>query len=434
MKVLLLTYYWPPSGGSGVQRWMYFCRYLHEFGITPIVITVDEKKASYRYIDLAFNDLVKHVEVHKTDTFEPLRLYSKIISGNQQSAIPIGFAGESRPGFFQKLSRAIRGNFFIPDARKGWVRFAVREARSILKKENIDIIITNGPPHSTHLAALKLKKEFNIKWLADFRDPWTELYYNKFMYRSKCARKRDAKLESAVLKNADHLLTMGPGMKSHLQQKGDIPAEKISVVYNGFDAEDFSKVAISKDKNFFTITHIGMLSGAQPVTVFLHALKTFFDSNDKICKRIKLQLIGNVSPEILDEVRSTLPELNLEHIAYKPKAEAIRYMESADLLFNSLAEMENSELLISGKLMEYLATGNPILCLGNPKGDAAKLLSEFQFSAVFGRADITGITDFLKNVFDNWSKAAIFVKEENKIKQYSRFETTRQLADIIKKL
>lgn len=161
-KVLIITYYWPPSGGSGVQRWMYFCKYLKDFGIEPIVITVDEKKASYRNLDFSFCELVEDIEVYKTNTLEPLKFYSKIMSGDKNAAIPTAFAGESQPNYFQKISRFIRGNFFLPDARIGWVKYAVRMAKNVIANNDISYLITTGPPHSTHLIGLKLKKYFSI--------------------------------------------------------------------------------------------------------------------------------------------------------------------------------------------------------------------------------------------------------------------------------
>ncbi len=158
---------------------MYFSRYLKEFGIEPIVITVDPEEASYKFLDRKFLDHVKDVQVYRTSTMEPLKFYSKMVGGDERAEIPQGFAGESKPGLFRKISRFIRGNFFIPDARKGWNRFAYSQAEELIKREKIDVVITNGTPHSTHLAGLKLKKKFGVKWICDLRDPWTEAYYNK---------------------------------------------------------------------------------------------------------------------------------------------------------------------------------------------------------------------------------------------------------------
>lgn len=433
MKILLITYYWPPSGGSGVQRWMYFCKYLRKFGIYPVVITVDEKKASYRFKDDSFNELVKDIEVYRTKTSEPLKLYSKLISGNENSAIPIGFAGESRPNIIQKISRFIRGNFFIPDARIGWVKYAVKKAKEILSTEKINFIVTNGPPHSTHFVGLKLKKEFDVTWMADFRDPWTELHYNKFLYRTNWAKRKDAGFEKKILNKADIILTIGPSMKKHLIRKGNIREGKVFFIYNGYDENDFKNIEISSDPDHFTISHIGMLSDSQPITAFLKALKYFYDNNHPVCKYLKLRLIGNVSPKNFDDIKAIVPDLSVEHIGYVQKKTAISYMMSSDLLFNSLAEMDNSELLISGKLMEYIVAGKPILCLGNPQGDAASLLKEFKFSGVFNREDIGLITKFLNLIFENWLNKITFASKDEKYLLYSRFETTRQLVNLINK-
>jgi glycosyltransferase involved in cell wall biosynthesis len=432
-KVLIITYYWPPSGGSGVQRWMYFCKYLKEFGIHPVVITVDEHYASYRHNDDSFNELTKEIEVHKTRTREPLKLYSRIVSGHEQSGIPAGFAGESKTSLFQKISRAIRGNLFIPDARIGWIPYALQKAREILSSEKINLVITSGPPHSTHLAALKLKSEFDFTWIADFRDPWTDLYYNRLLYRTKWAMDKDSSLERKTLQSADVVLTIGPSMKQHLIGKGKIDPEKVVYIYSGFDTNDFINVEDQTNPEYFTISHIGVLSDSQPITPFLLALAGFYKRNHPICKRLKLRLIGNVSPKIIEEVHRVLPDLTLENFGYVPKKEAISFMLSSDLLFNSMPEMENSELMVTGKLMEYIAAGKPVLCLGNPNGDAAHLLKEFEGSEVFDRKRVDLITLFLDRAFDNWTNNVQFHVNQEKILQWSRYNTTHQLADLLNK-
>lgn len=430
-KALIITYYWPPSGGSGVQRWMYFCKYLKDFGITPVVVTVDEKKASYRYIDQSFNDLVKDVEVHKTGTWEPLKLYSKLTSGDSQSAIPLGFSGESKPTLFQKISRAIRGNLFIPDSRIGWVRFAYKEAKRIMADQQIDVVITTGPPHSAHLVGLKLKKKFDVRWIADFRDPWTDLYYNKLLYRTGYAKKKDETLEHKILQSADLVLTVGPSMGKHLVQKGNINPSKVHFIYNGYDENDYKDTKVCADPNFFTITHIGVLSPAQPVTALLTSVRHFIENNHPICKHLRLRIVGNVTDDIINEIKSAIPEIIMEFIGYVPKKKAIEYMLSSDLLFNSLPEMPNSELLISGKLLEYIAAQRPILCLGNPSGDAADLLKDLEDSQVFNRKDSARIIEYFDKLFYNWINKKHEVIKSNNYKLYSRYETTRQLVELI---
>ena len=185
-KVLVITYYWPPSGGAGVQRWVKFIKYFKDQNINPFIISVDPDFASYPLIDNSLkNDIPDNTNVYLTKTNEPYSLYKKI---NNNQTPYAGFANEGRPNFFQKIARFIRGNFFIPDSRKGWNNFAYKKAVEILEKENIDTVITTSPPHSTQLIGLKLKETQNIKWIADLRDPWTDIYYYKSMLHTKWAK------------------------------------------------------------------------------------------------------------------------------------------------------------------------------------------------------------------------------------------------------
>ena len=196
--VIILTYYWPPSGGSGVQRWMYFSKYLKELGWEPFVITVDEKKASYPVLDTSLEKIVKNIKVIKTSTNEPLKLFSFLTTGGFRKGIPQGEV--KNRGLFNKLSNYLRANCFIPDARVGWVNYAYRECEKIIIKNNIRHVITTGPPHSSHLIGLKIKKDFKINWTVDFRDPWVNIFYNKqFLFTEKSINKQKH-LEKEVLK------------------------------------------------------------------------------------------------------------------------------------------------------------------------------------------------------------------------------------------
>ena len=283
-KVLIITYYWPPSGGSGVQRWVYFARHLRELGFEPIVITVDETKASYKFIDESFGNLVKEVEVHKTDTFEVLKLYSKIMGGDDRKFIPQGFAGEKKPGFFQRVSRFIRGNFFIPDARVGWVKYALTKAEEIIKKEGIKTVITTGPPHSTHLVGLHLKNKLDINWIADLRDPWTEIYYNELLFQTNYAKNVNKRLEKKVLETANKVTTVGPTLAALLADKlVSTQKAKVNVLYNGYDSDKMAGLPAYTKSNKFIISFIGILSDSQPINAFVDGLRLFFmDVDDSI--------------------------------------------------------------------------------------------------------------------------------------------------------
>ncbi|MCY7361395.1 MAG: glycosyltransferase, partial [Ignavibacteria bacterium] len=269
-KVLIITYYWPPSGGAGVQRILKFVKYLPEFGIKPFIVTVNKDKASYPVLDETLErDIPKEAEVFRTDTFEPYELYSKLLG---KKSIPTGFSNESNPGTFQKFSRFIRGNFFIPDGRKGWINFAFREACRIIEKENIKTVVTTSPPHSAQIVGLKLKKKYNLNWIADLRDSWTDIYYyNEFSHR-KFAKEKDLKYEKNVLENADKIITVGKNLKEIFVKKSKkINPQKVFVIPNGYDEEDFKNKPIEIEKeteteieteteNEFIITYTGTLA------------------------------------------------------------------------------------------------------------------------------------------------------------------------------
>lgn len=431
-KILVITYYWPPSGGSGVQRWMYFCKYLPLYKIQPVVITVDEKKASYKSFDYSFNEKIRDTEVYKTMTSEPLRFYSWLISGDKNKAIPVGISDYGKTSFFQKVSRAIRGNLYIPDARKGWIKYAFRKASEIIRTEEISLVVTTSPPNSSHFIGKKLKEKFGVKWIADFRDPWSEIYYNKQLYRFRWAQKKDEKYEKEILQTADFILTIGPSMKDHLVKRGLISPDKIDYIYNGFDQDVFENLLSQKDKEKFVITHIGVLGDNQPVTSFLAALKKFLTDHKDAVHKIKLLLVGNVSEKNIREIREMVPEIAFELKEYVPQQEAIRYMMNSNLLLNSLAVMDNSQMLISGKLMEYIATGNPIICLGDEHGDAANLLTDIDNAKVFDRKNQDAMQEFLYEIYNLWKSGKNNNDNKKQIMQYSRKSTALRLAEVIK--
>lgn len=431
-KVLILTYYWPPSGGSGVQRWMYFCKYLTSFGYHPIVLSVKAESASYKNLDTSLLKMVESIETHKTKTFEFLKAYSLITTGNKTHGIPQGDIHKERKGFFNKASIFIRGNFFIPDARLGWNRYAIKEARKIISDNNIETVITTGPPHSTHLMGLKLKKEFRVNWVADFRDPWTEVFYNKDFNRKNWASKKDAALEKKVLDSADRVLTVGFKLKELLQKKMS-NRDKIDFIYNGYDS--FAMEEIQADEHdSFDVTFIGMLTANQPYKSFILAMKGFL--HDAKALNVRLVFAGNIAEDILDEFKRELPSIDIEIHGYISHKEALKLMKQSQLLLNFLAEMKESEILISGKQMEYIATGNPILCFGNTKGEAAIILNDVQNACIFEKEQINESAQFINTIYGKWKhNESIFnTPDDINIKSKSRYETTRQLAQLLNNL
>ncbi len=424
-KVLIITYYWPPSGGSGVQRWMYFAKYLADFGITPTVITVDEKYASYPSKDFSFNSLVENIKVHKTKTLEPLSFYSFLKSGNSDKIVPQGNVGGKKKGLFDKVATYIRANFFIPDARVGWNTYAYNKAKSLILQEHFDLIITTGPPHSTHLVGQRLKKEFAIKWMVDFRDPWTEVYYNNLFKRTPKNEALDKKMELDVLVQSDVVLTVGPSMSALLSDKVPTQKAKFHFIYNGFDASKFQ--GLKKQKNeVFTIRYVGTLTENYPYKEFIEAVNLLeFEAI-----KINIELIGNIEASVLSYFRKNTT-CNVENIPSVSHTRAIQYMKDADVLLLLLPFMENSQIMLTGKLFEYLASENPILCIGDRKADAVKIVEQLGNSKSFLSNEITQIRDFL---YLNYKNEGVGYDQGLNTVKFSRYETTRELSELIKGL
>ena len=408
---MILSYYWPPSGGSGVQRWMYFAKYLKQLGWEPIVITVDEKQAAYPQLDQSLLKEVEGIRVIKTATREPLRLYSRLISGNTAQGIPQGEVNTK--SIFGKLAAYIRGNYFIPDARKGWVPFAVKAAQKLLEQENIEHLITTGPPHSTHLAGLQLIDLFQLNWWVDFRDPWTDVFYNKQMRQRKSSQVKDAQLEKTVLEKASGVITTVGG-ELHQSLTAKAPHQKFVMLANGFDEALMNGIASLPPKDVFHVVYTGLLTQQQAYSSILKALREL-----KGDRPIRFSLAGNISNSILAEIQTAIPHVEVVYHGYLDHAAAIALMKSGHLLLNFIFAGATSQM-ISGKLLEYFATQVPVLSLGDPfsaagefiaKGSCAKMIESDDHAAIhsFIQALYEGNNDQKNKMvdLDQWSRKAI---------------------------
>lgn len=424
-KILIISYYWPPSGGSGVQRWVYFAKYLKQAGYEPIVLTVDPKKATYPSVDDSLLDDIAGIQTIHTDSFEPLQIYSKLVSGSKKEAVPFGSVDTKGKSLVKKIPAFIRGNLVLPDARKYWKRYALGEARKLIQQENIEIVITTGPPHSTHLIGLDLKKEFQLPWIADFRDPWSEIFYNKDLYRTKWAKKKDRKMESAVLLEADAVLAISPHTAALLYPKM-VDSTKVHCILNGFEKEKFESIEITKNKHF-TIAYVGYLGKHHLHTPFTEGLNAFCKQQEDT---IQLHLAGTIEAPILADWKS-IHNLNIIHEGVVPHQRAIEIMASADLLFLSIPISEYAKGNIPGKLLEYLATGKPIVLVGEDDSDAATLTKQFPNNLVLSKENNQKFIEFCEQVKNN---ALPQRKIAEGLENFTRKETTNQLIQVIERI
>jgi glycosyltransferase involved in cell wall biosynthesis len=419
-KVLIITYYWPPSGGSGVQRWLKFVKYFRDFGIEPIILTVAPEFAALPNIDESLeHEIPAGIEVHKTCAKSPFGFYKKIKKGTIPNS---GFAGEGKANLFDNLFRFIRGNFFIPDARIGWNKFAIEKARELIQLHAIDTVITSSPPHSTQLIGLQLKKEFNLKWLADLRDPWTEIYYNKLLFRTNWAKKIDYRYEQACLQNADTLIVVSEDIKRRLGEARETILEKTHVIPNGFDEEDFSHERTKNDAGIKYISYVGNLGLQYPIEEFL---KTFSELV-KVDEQWRIRFVGNVSDVLITEIQKLGLEKWVEFTPYVEHKKAVEYMINSDLLLLIIPNTENNKGILTGKLFEYIATGNPIIYIGPEDGDALEILKRNTVNIALNSKEKEAVIDFILN--SNSNQQEVNPSSKN---TFSRRNLTGEVAKLI---
>jgi len=418
--VLIITYYWPPSGGSGVQRWLKFVKYFREFGIEPIVLTVHPEQAVYPIMDeTLLHEIPEGVRVVYTDAKSPLDFYKK---ARKKNVPHTGFTNEEKTGLMDKIMRFIRGNFFIPDARVGWNKFALAAAEKIIQEEQIDSIVTTSPPHSTQLIGLALKQKYKIQWLADLRDPWTEIYYNQLLFRTALAKKKDKRLESNCIKQADTVVVVSEDIKRMFANGNEVLTHKIHVIPNGFDEADFAKIERAKNEQQKVIRYIGNLGEQYPTEGLLTVFSNLIASDNSW----KMSFIGNAPQRIKQQVIERNLETHIDFMSYVAHSKAIEYMKSATVLLLIIPEIANNKGILTGKLFEYIATGNPILCIGPEDGDAAKILNEFENCGCFSPENIALAFDWLKNsTFDT-------IETSEKSQQYSRKNLTKRISELVR--
>lgn len=422
-KVLIITYYWPPSGGAGVQRWLKFAKFLPEYGWQPLILTVDPEFASYPQRDESLlSEINPGCQVYTTKSFELYNFY-KLISGKKE--VPYGgFANETKEGLFQKTSKFLRGNFLLPDPRKGWNKYALKKAVELIQEFHIDTVVTTSPPHSTQLIGLKLKQKFKIRWIADLRDPWTDIYYYNQFKHTALARKIDLKFEREVVENADLLITVSEDVKRIFAEKSKQSiANKIIVIPNGYDEEDFSinNIPVESKK---VITYSGTISEAYDVDGFLKALSQIDHS---MRSQILIRFVGKVPHSIEQKFWATGFEIELAGYVDHPKS--IEFLLRSDLLLLVIPKVKNNRGILTGKFFEYLASQKPVLAIGPTDGDLAKIIRNTKCGELFDYEDSEGMFDFIQHSLTSRNLGS----DSEKAALYSRKKLTQKLAQFLEK-
>ncbi|SDR75260.1 glycosyltransferase family 4 protein [Gramella sp. MAR_2010_147] len=425
-KVLIITYYWPPAGGPGVQRWLKFVKYLGSFDIEPVVYIPENP--SYPIIDKSFEkEIPEGIEVIKQNIFEPYSI-AQIFSKKDTETISSGIIQkEENQSILQKAMLYIRGNYFIPDARKFWIKPSVEFLKKEIEKGDYHAIITTGPPHSLHLIGLKLKQSLQVNWIADFRDPWTQIGYHEKLKLNKKSRKKHEALEKKVLNTADHIITTSFTTKKEFEEKTTKP---ITVITNGFDTELTEKTYQNKQ---FELAHIGsLLSGRNPENLW-RVLSELIEEQEEFRSNFKLRLAGKLSEDVLESLKKYGLHKYLRNEGYVSHSKAVKLQRQASLLLLIEIDAEETRGIIPGKIFEYLAAKRPILAIGPENWDAERIISETESGKFFAYNDTSGIKSHIEGLFQKF-KDNIPANTSHHIEKYHRKSLSETLAQLIKQV
>lgn len=418
-KALIITYYWPPSGGSGVQRWLKFVKYFRDFNVEPVVYTV--KNPTYVILDESLlAKIPEGIEILRKPIWEPNLLFSIFGKKNMESA---GFLNPN-PSFFGKIIQYIRANYFIPDARKFWVKPSVSYLEKYISKNKIDVIVTTGPPHSVHLIGLQLKNKLNCKWIADFRDPWTEIDYFHQLPLTKRAIKKHHILEQEVLKRSDAVLVVGNTMKENFSKYNN----SVYTITNGFD-DEIMDIVIELDSKF-SLTHIGLMNSDRNPKMFWEVLNEISNENEQFSQDMVVKLIGKVSNEVLNCIIRNNLSKKVEIINYLPHKEVFKYQLQSQVLLLFLNNVPSAKGIITGKIFEYLSSKRPILAIGPSNGDLADILKLTNSGTIIDFNEKQLLKSYILELYQLFLTHKLEVNSIN-VEQYHRKELTKKVSEII---
>lgn len=422
-QILIITYYWPPAGGPGVQRWLKFVKYLPEFGIEPIVYCPENP--SYPIVDESLlSEVSEDVKVIKQPISEPYR-FANMLSKKSSKQISSGvIPKKKKQSIIQKLMLYIRGNFFIPDARKNWIKPSVAYLSEYIQHHKIDTIITTGPPHSLHLIGLELKEQLGVKWLADFRDPWTTIGYHKALKLTTSSAAKHKELEAKVLRTADEIIVTSGNTKREFASKTNQP---ISVITNGYDSHHIQRP--SKDSKF-TLAHIGSLLSERNPRQLWEALQELISENDDFRSAFQLKLIGVVSEDVLQSMKSYDLDVHINNLGYVSHDEAIKEQMASRLLLMVEIDSDDTKVIIPGKLFEYMASGTPIMAVGPKDSDVEPILKTTNTGHYFYYNEKEHIKSQILSYFEAYKSDTLTVNAIG-LEHYSRKSLTKTLSEII---
>ena len=422
-KLLIITYYWPPAGGPGVQRWLKSVKYLPDFNIQPIVYIPENP--TYPIVDTGLeSEVSEKAIILKNKIIEPYQLASFFSKKNTKKISSGIIPNQKKQSFLQKTLLWVRGNIFIPDARFLWVKPSVKYLKRYIKENNIDTIVTSGPPHSLHLIGLQLKEDLDIKWLADFRDPWTTIGYHKSLKLSTYAEKKHKQLEHQVLNTADTIIVTSKSTKSEFQA---ITSKPIEVITNGYDVEKVAKHSLDKK---FSLAHIGSFLSERNPRILWEALQELINENQTFKNDFQLKLIGAMSQEVLDTLSEFHLQAYVQNLGYVSHQEALEHQRKSQVLLLIEINSEETKSIIPGKLFEYLVSERPIIAIGPKDSDFAEIITTTNTGVFFTYHEKERLKALLLEYYDLFKNQNLKINAIG-LQQYSRKNLTEQLVKII---
>ena len=424
-RVLVITYYWPPTAGSGVQRWLKFSKYLSRFGWECVIYTPEnpDRLASDESL---LSDVPEGLEVIKRPIWEPYAFYRKVVKSDGKGA-GVNQLNSQKKSFMQRLAVLVRGNLFVPDPRAGWIRPSVRFLTKYLKEHPVDAVVTTGPPHSMHLIGLGLKRRTGVRWIADFRDAWTEIFYYKHMNLLPCTDKRHHRLEQQVLDEANLVISVSPLEREGFQKHTKTP---VLLITNGYDEADFCSEAPELPADRFTLVNTGLFSSdGNPIRLWdVLARKCAEDAEFK--RQLRIRLAGMVDPEIYEALEARGLSGNVEKLGYLPHKQTVEVQRNANVLLLLLRKEPEYAKALPGKIFEYLAARRPVLGIGQEDSASARMLSDTGAGVMYDWDREDPIRNYIDSAWERHLRGEDGPCEGD-VSAYSRLELTRKLSQIL---
>ena len=434
-RVLIISYYWPPTGGSGVQRWVKFAKYLPSEGWQPVIYTPENPEQLAVDESLAA-EVPEAAEVVKTRIIEPYELYKKLLrrSGHSKEAVEVNPVNAQNKSLLQKAAMWVRGNLFRPDPRCLWIGPSVRFLKKYLSEHPVDLIVSTGPPQSMHMIGLRLSRETGLPWIADFRDPWTKIFYFKHLAMTPATERWHKKMEKMVLDEASAVVAVSPLVQQEFQAMTDTPVELIT---NGFDECDFSSEpcteAYGGASQEFTITHTGLFAADGNPTVLWDVLAEKCHADEAFRKLLRIKLIGKTDDQILKALKDRGLESSLINMGYQTHSVAVEQQRQASVLILPLRKEPEYKAVLPGKLFEYLASQRPILGIGQPDGAMAMIVNETGTGTVIDWNDKEGISQYIEQCWKRHLEGRLS-SDGADLSRFTRRSLTRRMAGLFDKI